>query len=97
MIHLFYINFLLSLSIYSTMETFHHILKLSAGVGLFFFIYLLEESLKTFLGRVLNFFTTHYKECDWRRYRGAIVTGILQSSSMVSFMVPRFCGLEYLP
>jgi phosphate:Na+ symporter len=31
------------------METFHHILKLSAGVGLFFFaIYLLEESLKTF-------------------------------------------------
>jgi phosphate:Na+ symporter len=38
------------------METFHHILKLSAGVGLFLFaIYLLEESLKTFL-EVLNFY-----------------------------------------
>jgi hypothetical protein len=56
MIHLFYINFLLSLSIYSTMETFHHILKLSAGVGLFFFIYLLEESLKNLSGSFKLFY-----------------------------------------
>jgi hypothetical protein len=33
------------------METFHHILKLSVGVGLFF-CYILEESLKTFLEEV---------------------------------------------
>jgi phosphate:Na+ symporter len=64
------------------METFHHILKLSFEYRAFSFMYLLEESLKNLSGRGFNSFTTHYKKCHWCLRVGAIVTGILQSSSM---------------
>lgn len=76
------------------METFHHILKLSAGVGLFLFaMYLIEESLKNLSGRSFKLFLQRItKNAIGAVTGGAIVTGILQSSSMVSFMVLAFVG-----
>jgi phosphate:Na+ symporter len=74
------------------METFHHILKLSAGVGLFFCYIFTGGIFKNLSGGFKLFLQRITKECDWRRYRGAIVTGILQSSSMVSFMVLALWG-----
>jgi phosphate:Na+ symporter len=76
------------------METFHHILKLSAGIGLFLFaMYLLEESLKNLSGRGFKLFLQRItKNAIGAATGGAIVTGILQSSSMVSFMVLAFVG-----
>lgn len=76
------------------METFYHILKLSAGIGLFLFaMYLLEESLKNLSGRSFKLFLQRItKNSIGAVTGGAIVTGILQSSSMVSFMVLAFVG-----
>jgi phosphate:Na+ symporter len=76
------------------MEIFNHILKLSAGIGLFLFaMYLLEESLKNLSGRSFKLFLQRItKNAIGAVTGGAIVTGILQSSSMVSFMVLAFVG-----
>ncbi len=76
------------------METFNHILKLLAGIGLFLFaMYLLEESIKNLSGRTFKRFLQRItKNRISAAAGGAIVTGILQSSSMVSFMVLAFVG-----
>jgi phosphate:Na+ symporter len=76
------------------MDTFYHILKLLAGIGLFLFaMYLLEESLKNLSGRSFKLFLQRItKNAIGAVTGGAIVTGILQSSSMVSFMVLAFVG-----
>lgn len=76
------------------MDTFYHILKLSAGVGLFLFaMYLLEESIKNLSGRTFKLFLQRITKNRISAVTGgAIVTGILQSSSMVSFMVLAFVG-----
>jgi phosphate:Na+ symporter len=76
------------------METFNHILKLLAGIGLFLFaMFLLEESIKNLSGRSFKLFLQRItKNKIGAATGGAIVTGILQSSSMVSFMVLAFVG-----
>jgi phosphate:Na+ symporter len=76
------------------METLNHILKLLAGIGLFLFaMYLLEDSLKNLSGRSFKLFLQRItKNKVGAATGGAIVTGILQSSSMVSFMVLAFVG-----
>jgi len=70
------------------------ILKLCAGVGLFLFaMYLIEESLKNISGRNFKLFLQRItKNTLGAVAGGAIVTGILQSSSMVSLMVLAFVG-----
>lgn len=76
------------------METFNHLLKLLAGIGLFLFaMFLLEDSLKNLSGRSFKLFLQRItKNKVGAAAGGAIVTGILQSSSMVSFMVLAFVG-----
>jgi phosphate:Na+ symporter len=76
------------------METFNHILRLIAGIGLFLFaMYLLEESIKNLSGRSFKLFLQRItKNRIGAVSGGAIVTAILQSSSMVSFMVLAFVG-----
>ncbi|MGO4819143.1 Na/Pi cotransporter family protein [Flavobacterium sp. W22_SRS_FP1] len=76
------------------METFNHILKLLAGIGLFLFaMFLLEESIKNLSGRSFKLFLQRItKNKIGAATGGAIVTGVLQSSSMVSFMVLAFVG-----
>jgi phosphate:Na+ symporter len=76
------------------METLNHIFKLAAGIGLFLFaMYLLEESLKNLSGRNFKLFLQRITKNKLGAVTGgAIVTAILQSSSMVSFMVLAFVG-----
>tara|TARA_R110000868_G_scaffold157599_1_gene384969 strand:- start:3641 stop:5323 length:1683 start_codon:yes stop_codon:yes gene_type:complete len=76
------------------MDTLNHFFKLAAGVGLFLFaMYLLEESLKNLSGRSFKLFLQRItKNKIGAVTGGAIVTAILQSSSMVSFMVLAFVG-----
>lgn len=76
------------------MEIFNSILKLIAGIGIFLFaMYLLEESIKNLSGRNFKLFLQRItKNKIGAATGGAIVTGILQSSSMVSFMVLAFVG-----
>lgn len=76
------------------METFIHILKLFAGVGLFLFaMYLIEESLKNLSGRNFKLFLQRSTKNKLGAVTGgAIVTGVLQSSSLVSLMVLAFVG-----
>ena len=76
------------------MDTFNAILKLCAGVGLFLFaIYLVEESLKNLSGRNFKLFLQRITKNNLGAVvGGTIVTGILQSSSMVSLMVLAFVG-----
>ena len=76
------------------METLNIILKLSAGVGLFLFaMYLVEESLKNLSGRNFKLFLQRITKNNIGAVAGGtIVTGILQSSSMVSLMVLAFVG-----
>lgn len=76
------------------METFNTILKLAAGVGLFLSaIYLVEESLKNLSGRSFKLFLQRItKNNIGAVVGGTIITGILQSSSMVSLMVLAFVG-----
>ena len=76
------------------METLTNILKLTAGTGLFLFaMYLLEESLKNLSGRNFKLFLQRAtKNRLGAAAGGAVVTGILQSSSMVSMMVLAFVG-----
>ncbi len=68
--------------------------KLSAGIGLFLFaMYLLEESLKNLSGRNFKLFLQRTtKNRIGAVTGGAVVTGVLQSSSMVSLMVLAFVG-----
>ncbi len=70
------------------------IFKLFAGIGLFLFaMYLLEESLKNLSGRNFKLFLQRTtKNRVGAVAGGAVVTGVLQSSSMVSLMVLAFVG-----
>lgn len=70
------------------------IFKLFAGIGLFLFaMYLLEESLKNLSGRNFKLFLQRTtKNRIGAVAGGAVVTGVLQSSSMVSLMVLAFVG-----
>ena len=70
------------------------IFKLFAGIGLFLFaMYLLEESLKNLSGRNFKLFLQRTtKNRIGAVTGGAVVTAVLQSSSMVSLMVLAFVG-----
>lgn len=70
------------------------IFKLCAGVGLFLFaMYLIEEALKNISGRRFKLFLqSSTKNRIGAVIGGALVTGALQSSSMVSLMVLAFVG-----
>ena len=76
------------------MEILTLIFKLAAGVGLFLFaMYLLEESLKNLSGRNFKLFLQRISKNKIGGVTGgAVVTGVLQSSSMVSLMVLAFVG-----
>ncbi len=76
------------------MEILTNIFKLLAGTGLFLFaMYLIEESLKNLSVRNFKRFLQRIS-----KYRigavtgGAVITALLQSSSVVSFMVLAFVG-----
>lgn len=74
-------------------ETFD-IWQLMAGLGIFLFgIYLLEDSVKTLSGKAFRRMISHYTTGRMRAISsGAMVTGVLQSSSAVSLMVLAFVG-----
>ncbi len=76
------------------MEILNSIFRLVAGIGLFLFaMYLLEESIKNLSGRNFKLYLQRItKNKISAATGGAIVTGILQSSSMVTFMVLAFVG-----
>ena len=76
------------------MNILSSIFQLSAGVGLFLFaMYLLEESLKNLSGRNFKLFLQRItKNRVGAVTGGALVTAVLQSSSMVSLMVLAFVG-----
>lgn len=76
------------------METLNPFLKLAAGIGLFLFaMYLLEESLKNLSGRSFKLFLQRItKNKIGAVVGGVIITGILQSSSMVTLMLLAFVG-----
>ncbi|PWA05920.1 Na/Pi cotransporter family protein [Flavobacterium psychrotolerans] len=76
------------------MEILNSILKLAAGIGLFLYsMYLLEESLKNLSGRNFKLFLQRSTKNKIAAVAsGTLVTGILQSSSMVSLMVLAFVG-----
>jgi phosphate:Na+ symporter len=76
------------------METLNHFFKLAAGIGLFLFaMYLLEESLKNLSGRSFKLFLKRItKNKIGAVAGGVIITGILQSSSMVTLMLLAFVG-----
>ena len=76
------------------MEILNTILKLAAGVGLFLFaMYLVEDSLKNLSGRNFKLFLQRITKNNIGAVAGGtIITGILQSSSMVSLMVLAFVG-----
>ena len=76
------------------METLDHIFRLLAGIGLFLFaMYMLEESMKNLSGRNFKLFLERItKNKIGAVSGGTIVTAVLQSSSMVSFMVLAFVG-----
>lgn len=76
------------------MEALGLVLKLTAGIGLFLFaMHLVEESLKNLSGRNFKLFLQRLSRNRISAvFSGAIVTGILQSSTMVSLMVLAFTG-----
>ncbi|MBK6543959.1 MAG: Na/Pi cotransporter family protein [Saprospiraceae bacterium] len=76
------------------MDIFTNLMKLAGGIGLFLFaMYLLEESLKNLSGRNFKIFLQRITKNRFGAVTGgAIVTAILQSSSMVSLMVLAFVG-----
>jgi len=76
------------------MDIISSIFKLLAGIGLFLFaMYLLEESLKNMAGRKFKIFLQRASKNKIGAVSGgAVVTGVLQSSSMVSLMVLAFVG-----
>jgi len=76
------------------MENLMAIFKLLAGVGLFIYaMYLLEDSLKNLSGRNFKIFLQKITRTNIGGVvGGAIITAILQSSSIVSLMVLAFVG-----
>lgn len=76
------------------MEILNNVFKLLAGIGLFLFaMYLLEEAVKNLSGRNFKLFLQRItKNRIGAVAGGALVTGVLQSSSMVSLMVLAFVG-----
>ena len=76
------------------MEILTLIFKLAAGVGLFLFaMYLLEESVKNLSGRNFKLFLQRTtKNRVGAVAGGALITAVLQSSSVVSLMVLAFVG-----
>ena len=76
------------------METLNSIFKLAAGIGLFLFaMYLIEEALKNLSGRTFKLFLQRITKNNIGAITGgAVVTAVLQSSSMVSLMVLAFVG-----
>lgn len=76
------------------METLSSIFRLLAGVGMFLFaMYLLEESVRNLSGRNFKIFLQRITKNSLGAIAGgAIVTALLQSSSMVSLMVLAFVG-----
>ncbi|MBK9328407.1 MAG: Na/Pi cotransporter family protein [Sphingobacteriales bacterium] len=70
------------------------LIRLTAGIGLFLFaMHLIEESLKNLSGRNFKLFLQRMTQNRLGAVAGgAIVTGVLQSSSMVSLMVLAFVG-----
>lgn len=71
-----------------------HIFQLLAGIGLFLFaMFLLEESLRNLSGRNFKLFLQRITKNRFGAVAGgAVVTAVLQSSSMVSLMVLAFVG-----
>ncbi|MBK9737654.1 MAG: Na/Pi cotransporter family protein [Saprospiraceae bacterium] len=80
------------------MDILFNIFKLLAGIGLFLFaMYLLEESLKNLSGRNFKIFLQRIASNNLGAVTGgAIVTGVLQSSSLVSVMILAFVGAGVL-
>ena len=76
------------------MDILNSVFKLAAGIGLFLFaMYLIEEALKNLSGRNFKIFLQRIaKNKIGAVSGGAIVTGVLQSSSMVILMVVAFVG-----
>ncbi|MBK7690114.1 MAG: Na/Pi cotransporter family protein [Bacteroidetes bacterium] len=76
------------------MSIIFSIFKLLAGVGLFMFaMYLIEESLKNLSGRNFKLFLKKIARNNvGAAFGGAVVTAVLQSSSMVTMMVLAFVG-----
>ena len=76
------------------MTIFHQVFQLLAGIGLFLFaMNLLEDSLKNLSGRSFKLFLQRVtKNRLGAAVGGALVTAVLQSSSMVSLMVLAFVG-----
>ena len=77
-----------------SMSVTYSVLKLLAGVGLFLFaVHLIEESLKNLSGRNFKLFLKKIASNNvGAAVGGAVVTAVLQSSSMVSMMVLAFVG-----
>lgn len=71
---------------------------LLAGLGLFLFgMYMLEEALKAMAGRSFKkFLSKHTGNPVKAVLSGALITGVLQSSSMVSLLVMSFTGAGIL-
>lgn len=71
-----------------------HIWPLLAGLGLFLFgMFMLEEALKALVGRSFKLFLRRHTGTPLKAAAsGALVTGILQSSTMVSLLVMSFTG-----
>ena len=76
------------------MDLLYSLFRLLSGIGLFMFaMYLIEESLKNLSGRNFKIFLKKITKNNLgAAFGGAVVTGILQSSSMVSLMVLAFVG-----
>ena len=76
------------------MDLLYSLFRLISGIGLFMFaMYLIEESLKNLSGRNFKIFLKKITKNNLgAALGGAVVTGILQSSSMVSMMVLAFVG-----
>lgn len=76
------------------MDILNSIFKLAAGIGLFLFaMYLIEEALKNLSGRNFKIFLQRIAKNNIGAVSGgAIVTAVLQSSSMVTLMVVAFVG-----
>ncbi len=74
------------------------ILQLIAGIGLFVFaMSLLEDALKNLAGRPFKLFLQRHTSNRFKAIiSGALVTGVLQSSSVVSVLVLAFVGAGVL-
>lgn len=80
------------------MEILSNILKLIGGVGLFLYaMYLIETAIRNLAGRTFKMFLQRFTKSKIKAiFGGAIVTGLLQSSSLVSLMVLSFVGAGVL-